>query len=130
MATLSRLTEVDVAEVKTLGGTRTPMLAKAGILTVADLLHHVPRRYIDRSLNESIAEASRGTEVTVVGEVRSVTSRRIPKRKLMIVEATIFDDSASLKAIWFNQPFRAKQLVEGARLPCPGWWSHSTAVFR
>ena len=120
MATLSRLTEVGVSEVKTLGGSRTPVLAKAGIVTVADLLHHVPRRYIDRSLNQSIAQAPRGTEVTVVGEVRSVTTRRIPKRKLMIVEAIVFDDSASLKAVWFNQPFRAKQLVEGAQVALSG----------
>jgi ATP-dependent DNA helicase RecG len=120
MATLSRLTEVGVAEVKTLGGSRTPVLAKAGIVTVADLLHHVPRRYVDRSLNESISDTPRGVEVTVIGEIRSVTVRRIPKRKLTIVEAVVFDDTASLKAVWFNQPFREKQLVQGAQVALSG----------
>jgi ATP-dependent DNA helicase RecG len=120
MATLSRLTEVGVAEVKTLGGSRTPVLAKAGIVTVADLLHHVPRRYVDRSLNESISDTPRGVEVTVIGEIRSVTVRRIPKRKLTIVEAVVFDDTASLKAVWFNQPFWEKQLVQGAQVALSG----------
>jgi RecG-like helicase len=50
MATLSRLAAVDVGEVKGLGGKRSQSLKKAGIVSVVDLLHHVPRRYIDRSL--------------------------------------------------------------------------------
>jgi ATP-dependent DNA helicase RecG len=120
MATLSRLTEVDVAEVNSLGGSRAAVLAKAGIVTVADLLHHVPRRYIDRSHNDTIASIPRGIEVTVVGEIRSVNARRIPKRKLMIVEAVVADDTASIKAVWFNQPFRERQLTKGAEVALSG----------
>lgn len=102
MASLSRLASVDVGEVKGLGGKRSQALKAAGISSVADLLHHVPRRYIDRSNMSPIAQVPVGEEVTIVGTVRSVSSRR-PRRNLQIIEAVIEDDSARIKAVWFNQ---------------------------
>ncbi|MFZ0015576.1 MAG: ATP-dependent DNA helicase RecG [Acidimicrobiia bacterium] len=112
MATLSRLAAVDVGEVKGLGGRRSESLKKAGIRSVVDLLHHVPRRYIDRSLKSDIASVPIGQEVTIIGSVSSVRDRR-PRRNLHIIEAVIEDDSARIKAVWFNQGFRVRQL-EGA----------------
>ncbi|MGD2042422.1 MAG: hypothetical protein PVJ28_02160, partial [Acidimicrobiia bacterium] len=60
MASLTRLAHVDVGEVKGLGGKRSEGLRKAGIANVADLLHHVPRRYIDRSQKSPIARVPIG----------------------------------------------------------------------
>ena len=112
MASLARLSTVDVGQVKGLGGKRSKSLAEAGISNVADLLHHVPRRYIDRSLRSAISKAPIGPEVTVIGTVRSVHQRR-PKAKLLIIEAVIEDESGSIKAVWFNQRHLISQL-EGA----------------
>ncbi len=109
MASLSRLSSVDVGEVKGLGGKRSEGLRKAGIASVADLLHHVPRRYVDRSQKSSIAQVPIGSEVTIIGTVRSVNSRR-PRRKLQIIEAVIEDDSARIKAVWFNQGYLVERL--------------------
>jgi ATP-dependent DNA helicase RecG len=50
--------------------------------------------------------------VTVLAEVKSIATRR-PKSKLTITEARISDETATLKVVWFNQPFRAKQLPPG-----------------
>ncbi|MGH8944907.1 MAG: ATP-dependent DNA helicase RecG, partial [Acidimicrobiia bacterium] len=92
MATLSRLTTVSVGEVKGIGTKRMAMLAKSGIHTVADLLHHVPRDYLDRTEVTPIASLPVGPEVTVVGEVTSVSSRRA-RANLHITEARIGDES-------------------------------------
>ena len=119
MATLAALAGIDVAAVKGLGGQRAAALHKAGVHTVADLLYHVPRRYIDRSRKELIASVPVGTEVTLIAEVKSISTRR-PRRNLAIVEATVFDESASIKAVWFNQAFRARQLSEGAQVALSG----------
>ncbi|MDH3462355.1 MAG: ATP-dependent DNA helicase RecG [Acidimicrobiia bacterium] len=119
MASLSRLAKVKTSEVKGLAGKRVETLHKAGIHTVADLLHHVPRRYIDRSRQEPIAKLPVGVEVTVIGEVKSVSTRR-PRRNLAIIEARIADGSASVKAVWFNQTFRARQLNQGAQVALSG----------
>ena len=102
MASLARLATIEVGQVKGLGGKRSKGLADVGIGTVADLLHHVPRRYIDRSRKEPIARVPIGSEVTIIGKVVSVRDRR-PRRNLHIIEATIEDDSARIKSVWFNQ---------------------------
>ena len=119
MATLGYLATVPTSRIKGLAGKRGSALAKAGINSVADLLHHVPRRYIDRSRREPIAKIPLGVEVTVIGEVRSVSTRR-PRRNLAIVEAKIADDTASMKAVWFNQTFRQRQLTIGAQVALSG----------
>jgi len=112
VASLSRLAAIEVGQVKGLGGKRSERLAEAGIRTVADLLHHAPRRYIDRSRKSPISQVPIGAEVTIIGTVRSVKDRR-PRRNLHIIEAIIEDESARIKAVWFNQGFRLRQL-EGA----------------
>ena len=112
MASLARLAVIDVGQVKGLGGKRSQGLSEAGISTVADLLHHVPRRYIDRSQKAPISHVPIGSEVTIIGNVVSVRDRR-PRRNLHIIEAVIQDDSAKIKAVWFNQSYLVKTL-EGA----------------
>jgi ATP-dependent DNA helicase RecG len=109
VASLARLATIDVGQVKGLGGKRSASLADAGIKTVADLLHHVPRRYIDRTRQSPIAQVPIGPEVTIIGRVKSVNHRR-PRRNLQIIEAVIEDDSAHIKAVWFNQGYLVNQL--------------------
>jgi ATP-dependent DNA helicase RecG len=119
MAELSRLATIPIEEVKGLAGKRGAALRKAGIVTVADLLHHVPRRYIDRSRVEPIATLPLGEEVTVIGKVIRISTRR-PKRRLAITEAQVGDGSGSLKVVWFNQPFRERQLPVDAEVALSG----------
>jgi ATP-dependent DNA helicase RecG len=119
VATLSRLAEVDVADVKGLGGKRAEGLRNNGIANVADLLHHVPSRYIDRSLKAEIAKVPLGQEVTIIGTVKSVKDRR-PRRNLHIIEAVIEDESARIKAVWFNQSFRIRQLENASEVAFSG----------
>jgi ATP-dependent DNA helicase RecG len=86
---------------------------------VADLLFHVPRRYVDRSRLESIALAPVGEEVTLLARVRSINTRR-PRRNLAIVEAQVSDGTGRLKAVWFNQTFRQQQLPPGVEVALSG----------
>lgn len=119
MATLSRLAQVPVGSVKGLSGRRGRALHKAGIDTVADLLMHAPRRYIDRSTSVKIAEVPVNQEVTVFGRVKSVSVRR-PRRNLAIVEAVVTDETGRMKVVWFNQTFRAAQLSADAEVALSG----------
>ncbi|HSO49049.1 MAG TPA: OB-fold nucleic acid binding domain-containing protein, partial [Acidimicrobiia bacterium] len=119
MATLSRLAAIPVTEVKSLGPKRAAVLAKSGIVTVADLLHHVPRTYLDRSDKPPLARVELGTEVTIIAEVKKIGTRR-PKPKLAMTEAVISDDTASLKIVWFNQVYREKMLPPGTQAAFSG----------
>lgn len=119
MATLARLTEIDTRELKGIGPKTSEALRELGIRHVADLLHHVPRRYIDRTQKAPIAQTPIGEEVTLIGEVSAVTNRRV-KGGLLIVEARISDETATMKAVWFNQSFRINQLSQGTLVALSG----------
>ena len=119
MATLARLATIGVGEIQGLKGARAKKLAEAGVTTVADLLFHAPRRYIDRSRVEPIALLPLGEEITVIGTVRSVSFRRA-RKNMAIVEARVTDGTDILDVVWFNQAFRAKQLSEGVEVALSG----------
>lgn len=119
MSSLAHLSGIAIEQVKLLAGRRGEKLRKAGIGTVADLLQHVPRRYIDRSRTEPIAAVPVGKEVTIIGTVQKVSTRR-PRRNLTITEAVVSDESARIKVVWFNQAFRGRQLSVGAEVALSG----------
>ena len=117
--TLAQLADIGVERIKGLSGKRGEKLRKAGIVTVADLLLHVPRRYVDRSRTLPLSDVPLDEEVTVVGTVKKVSVRR-PRRGLVIIEATIYDQTGLLKAVWFNQAFRERQLAVGTEVALSG----------
>lgn len=119
MATLAKLATIDVSQIQGFKGARGKKLVDAGLVTVADLLFHAPRRYIDRSRVEPIALLPLGEEITVIGTVRSVSSRRV-KRNMAIVEAKVTDGTDVLDVVWFNQAFRARQLSQGVEVALSG----------
>jgi ATP-dependent DNA helicase RecG len=84
-----------------------------GYLTVGDLLHHYPRRYLVRGELSNIAELNEGDEVTILAEVYSATSRRLHARKGNILEVIVTDGSARLSLTFFNQAWREKDLKVG-----------------
>ncbi len=94
-------------------------LGQLGIDTVLDLLGHYPRRYHDRTHQAEIAELAVGEEATIVAEVRRVSSRLTRQRKKM-VEVVVEDGSGLLNLVFFNQPWREKQLAEGTEVALYG----------
>ncbi|HEX3425539.1 MAG TPA: OB-fold nucleic acid binding domain-containing protein, partial [Acidimicrobiales bacterium] len=113
--TLVSLDKVDVGRLKGVGEKKRQALADAGIDTVLDLLTHYPRRYIDRTAQAPIANIVEGDEATVVARVKKVTSRRTRNGR-SLVEIDVFDGSSYLKITFFNQPWRAKQLLTGTEV--------------
>lgn len=116
---LAYLDGIPIERVQGLTGKRGANLRKSGIESVTDLLLHAPRRYVDRSRTVALADLPLGEEVTVIGKVTKVSTRR-PRRNLTIVEATIHDGSGLLVATWFNQQFRTTQLTEGVEVALSG----------
>ena len=84
-----------------------------GYVTVGDLLHHYPRRYLVRGELSNIAELNEGDEVAILAEVFSATSRRLHARKGNILEVIVTDGSAKLSLTFFNQAWREKDLKVG-----------------
>jgi ATP-dependent DNA helicase RecG len=96
-------------------GARTPLLKrfeKIGIKTVRDLLWHFPSRYEDFSEICKIDDLEPGELATVQAAIEEVTSRRT-RRGLTIIEAMLSDESGTIRAVWFNQPYIANTLHAG-----------------
>jgi ATP-dependent DNA helicase RecG len=95
------------------------VLAGMGIETVADLIRHYPRRYIDRSAVERIADLRIGQQATVIARVRR-TYKRLTRRRQSMVTVTIEDGSGSLDLTFFNQPWAAGIYKEGVEVAASG----------
>ncbi len=111
---LGQLATIPVAELKGVGPKTVDGLEIMGITTVLDLLTHYPRRYLDRTRQTSIAQMKVGEEAMVLATVKRVQSRRTRQRRAM-VDVDVFDGSSYLHVVFFNQPWRAKQLAVGTQ---------------
>ena len=93
------------------------------IVTVGGLLHHYPRRYIDRSHRASISQLPIGAWVTIIGDVKKVSQRkaqRPPRRGMSIVTITVSDKTGAMQFTFFNQPWTAKVYREGVEVAVSG----------
>jgi ATP-dependent DNA helicase RecG len=115
VAPLSRLAEIGVDKLKGVGPKYQDALAVMGIESVLDLVTHYPRRYIDRTNQVAIADLQDGAQAMVLATVRKSAGRRTRHGRSM-VEIDLFDGSSYLRATFFNQPWRAKQLSEGMQV--------------
>jgi len=111
---LGQLAIIPVTELKGVGEKKAEGLEAMGIRTVLDLLTHYPRRYLDRTRQESIAGLKEQEEAMVLATVKRVQSRRTRQRRAM-VDVDVFDGSSYLHVVFFNQPWRAKQLSVGTQ---------------
>ncbi len=99
-----------VEQLPGVGSVRAVTLREAGIATVNDLLHYVPRRYLDRSTMPPIGDlrSVRGEEdgeITIVGTIKSVSSipaRGGAKRGRRVV-MKIDDGTGALECVWFGR---------------------------
>jgi ATP-dependent DNA helicase RecG len=113
--TLLDLDQLPVAQLRGVGPKKEKSLAAVEIASVLDLLLHYPRRYIDRTRQERIVDLVAGDEAMIMVEVRSVQARRTRNRRTMVT-VKVGDDSGTLDLTFFNQPWRERQLDEGARV--------------
>jgi ATP-dependent DNA helicase RecG len=91
-------------------------LAVLGIETIGDLVEHLPHSHRDRREVRLVADLDVGEEATVAVGVRGVAVKPMRDRRRKRVEARVFDESGPLVAVWFNQPWVAGQLGEGAQV--------------
>jgi ATP-dependent DNA helicase RecG len=109
-----------VHTLKNVGPARREQLNRLGILTIADLLLHVPRTYEDLSAVQTIANLQAGQTQVVQGEVVEIDGRRLADGRA-VVSIVINDGSpGSLEGTFFNMPFAAGQFRYGQRVAFTG----------
>jgi hypothetical protein len=120
-----------VSQAQGVGERRKAILAKLGIATIEDLLTYFPRRLEDRTRFQPIGELGRGEETGVRAEILAVDQVRV-SRAMTVVKAAVDDGTGLLYAVWFNQPWLARELKRGERIDLFGRveWSHGERQMR
>jgi ATP-dependent DNA helicase RecG len=113
--TLRELAGYEVSRLKGVGERKRAALAEVGIASVLDLLTTYPRRWVDRTNEARLADLVPGTEALVLVEVRS-THKRIGRNRRAIVESVVGDGSGRMHVVFFNQPWRERQLRPGLQV--------------
>lgn len=101
----------EITELKGVGSELAKKLAVLGVYTIDDLIEDFPRRYEDYS-NIMAIKSLRPGSVTIRGRISSVTGRYV-RRGMHITEAIASDETASVRVVWFNQPYRAGAIKHG-----------------
>lgn len=109
--------ESAAGEIAGVGPKFAEKLGRLGVKTAEDLLRYFPRRYDDFSKILEVADlatfggAPEGP-VTVRAEVLGTETRRMRSGRGML-KASIGSTKGFIEAVWFNQPYVAKQLTIG-----------------
>jgi ATP-dependent DNA helicase RecG len=90
-----------------------------GIFSIENLLHHYPRRYLDRSAMVSLRELRIGQEATVIATVRRVR-QAFTRRRQPMVTVTVADGTGYLDLFWFNQSWPGQRFREGQEVMASG----------
>ena len=113
--TFRELSAIGVDRLKGVGDKKLAALREMGVESVLDLVTTYPRRWVDRTDECRVSDLRAGQEALVLVTVRSV-DKRIGRNRRSIVEALVGDGSGRFHVVFFNQPWREKQLREGLQI--------------
>ena len=118
MEALTKLSQISLSTLKGVGPSLAEKLAKIGLLSIQDMLFHLPLRYEDKTRVTTVRDLLVGTSTNIIGEI---TDNQIThgKRRMMVV--TIHDGTGSIQLCFFS--FSASQknsLAIGKTIRCYG----------
>lgn len=105
--------QTPVLELHKIGKILANKLKNFGISILEDLIFYFPYRYDDFSKISPIIDIKPEQLFTIKGKVIVIANHRTPLKNKIITEAIISDKTASIKAIWFSQPYLTKILKPG-----------------
>ncbi len=113
------LLRAQVTAVPGIGPSQEAKLHRLGIRTVQDLLLYFPREHHDYSKLEHIGMIPLEQVVTIMGMIWEVENVRSANGRVRTL-AKISDQTGQIRAVWFNQPYLARQLTRGSYIVLTG----------
>ena len=95
-------------------------LAKLKIASIEDLLYYFPFRYERAGEESAVAGLAPGMEVSLVGVIDKLETRKSWKRRVPVGEGILKDASGQIKVMWFHQPYLAKKVANGTTVRLTG----------
>ncbi len=118
MEALTKLSQVALTTLKGVGPSMAKRLEKLSLLSVQDLLFHLPLRYEDRTRVSTIRDCLVGTHTNIIGEI---TSNQLThgKRRMMVVNVN--DGTGNVQLCFFSFSASLKNsLSVGQTIRCYG----------
>ena len=102
-----------------IGRLKAKSLAKLGLNRILDVLFFFPRDYEDHSEIKNISEMNDGDSASAIGEVVDfeLAEMRGGRSAFYLL---IKQDNKFVRGVWFNQPFRAKNIDRGKKVMLSG----------
>jgi ATP-dependent DNA helicase RecG len=100
---------------KGIGEVRERLFYKLGIFNIENIISYFPRDYEDRNNIKKINMLEDDEKCGFEGEISSRVTESRPRRGLLISKLVIKDETASIIASWFNQPFIKNVFRPGER---------------
>lgn len=95
-------------------------LHKLGIETTHDLLYHFPVRYGNTSETRNISSLEKGEDAVIFGKISGLKTSKGFRTKIPMADGYVEDESGKIHCVWFNQPYLAKMISEGAMVRIEG----------
>ena len=95
-------------------------LAILKIRTLGDLLYYLPSRYGEETSLLPIAELTKDANVSIAGKITSIKTAKAYRKKIPLTEATVEDDTGTIRVVWFHQAYIAKTIPEGSLVRLTG----------
>ena len=102
---------MELTNLKGVGKTRLTAMHAAGIFSLRDLLYTVPIKYRDVSNCMQVENAKIGMQAAF--HLRRSEAPKLTRfGKMCKVSCRLEDDTGSITAVWFNQPWRKESLMK------------------
>ncbi len=108
-----------VQYVKGVGPKLAKLFARLGVATVEDLFYFCPRAYEDRTHIKPIRQLQPAEQEIVRGEIVDIDHHQA-RGRFSVLKVFLGDKSATIQAVFFNQPFLERTFRPGMRLIVSG----------
>lgn len=95
-------------------------LRRLGIERIGDILRHFPYRYERAGASGHAAHLVPGSNVTLFGTLTKLKAKKLWKSRRNATEGYFEDTSGRVKVLWFNQPYIASYVPQGAPVKLSG----------
>ncbi len=103
-----------------LAPTQKAALKRLGLATVGDLLFYFPVSYGTVAQAKNIRDLASGDTAQVFGKIKSLKTGKSFRGGVPMAHAVIEDETGSVKAAWFHQPYIAKMMEVGMMVKLEG----------
>lgn len=118
MEALTKLSQIPLSTFKGVGPSLAEKLEKIGLMSVQDILFHLPLRYEDKTRVMTVRDLLPGTSTNIIGEV---TDSQITHGKRRMLVVTLHDGTGSIQLCFFSFSASIKNsLTIGKTIRCYG----------